>query len=86
MIMRNRRGDKNVYTPQMIINGGSILSEADTTRISSAIAAARVEDTADWIDIAMTDNKTDIIDHHPGRRANKESNPLAHGICALPFN
>jgi hypothetical protein len=55
------RGDMNVYTPQMIINGGSHFVGSQTSKVSGGIDTAHVEGTARWVDIAMSDNKTDIM-------------------------
>ena len=55
------RGDSNVYTPQMIINGGSHFVGSQTSKVSAGIAEARASYGAQWVDIAMSDNKTDIM-------------------------
>ena len=54
------RGDKNVYTPQMIINGGKHFVGSQRNQVSSAIATARTEVATDWVDMEMSDNKTDV--------------------------
>ena len=65
------RGDSNVYTPQMIINGGTHFVGSQTSKVSAGIAEARAHG-APWIDIAMSDNKTDImIDIAAGAPMNK---------------
>jgi hypothetical protein len=54
------RGDKNVYTPQMIINGGNHFVGSQRNQVSGAIASAKAEEAADWVDMDMSDNKTDV--------------------------
>jgi hypothetical protein len=54
------RGDRNVYTPQTIINGGKHFVGSQRSRVSGGIEAARSEDATDWVDLQMTDNKTDV--------------------------
>jgi hypothetical protein len=54
------RGDMNVYTPQMIINGGEHFVGSQTTKISASIADAQ-SSTSQWVDIAMSDNVTDVM-------------------------
>lgn len=55
------RGDSNVYTPQMIINGGNHFVGSHTSKVSAGIAEARSSTGAQWVDIAMSDNKTDVM-------------------------
>jgi hypothetical protein len=55
------RGDMNVYTPQMIINGGSHFVGSQRSKVSDGIEAARADATARWVDIAMADNATDVM-------------------------
>lgn len=54
------RGDRNVYTPQMIINGASHYVGSQRSKVSGAIDSAQVEGAGRWVDIAMSDNKTDV--------------------------
>jgi hypothetical protein len=54
------RGDKNVYTPQTIINGGKHFVGSQRSSISGGIDTARSEDATDWVDLDMTDNSTDV--------------------------
>jgi hypothetical protein len=55
------RGDMNVYTPQTIINGGSHFVGSQRSKVSAGIAEARSSSAAKWVDIAMSDNKTDVM-------------------------
>ena len=55
------RGDMNVYTPQTIINGGDHFVGSQRSKISDAIDDARSVREERWVDIAMSDNKTDIM-------------------------
>jgi hypothetical protein len=55
------RGDMNVYTPQMIINGSSHFVGSQRSKVSDGIEAARADGTARWVDIAMSDNATDVM-------------------------
>ena len=55
------RGDSNVYTPQTIINGRTHFVGSQTSKVSAGIAEARASNGAQWVDIAMSDNKTDIM-------------------------
>ena len=67
------RGDKNVYTPQMIINGGAHHVGSQRPEVSRAIAAARAEEATDWVDMEMSDNKTDVTITIPAGKPMKES-------------
>ena len=67
------RGDKNVYTPQMIINGGKHFVGSQRDQISSAIAAARAEEAMDWVDMEMSDNATDVTITIPAGEPMKEA-------------
>ena len=55
------RGDRNVYTPQMVINGGNHYVGSQRSKVSGAIESARVEGPERWVDIAMSNNKTDVM-------------------------
>lgn len=55
------RGDSNVYTPQTVINGESHFVGSHRSKVSDSIDAARSGATAQWVDIAMSDNPTDLI-------------------------
>jgi hypothetical protein len=67
------RGDKNVYTPQTVINGGKHFVGSQRAKISGGIDAARTEDATDWIDIEMSDNKTDVMIAIPAGKPIKEA-------------
>jgi hypothetical protein len=54
------RGDMNVYTPQMIINGGDHFVGSQESKISTGIADAQ-SPSPQWVDIAMSDNATDVM-------------------------
>ena len=55
------RGDMNVYTPQTVINGASHFVGSQTSKVSAGIAEARTSNGAQWVDIAMSDNRTDVM-------------------------
>ena len=78
------RGDKNIYTPQMIINGGQHFVGSQREQVSSAIATARTEVATDWVDMAMSDNKTDVTISIPAGKPMKEATlwllAFAHSI------
>jgi hypothetical protein len=67
------RGDRNVYTPQIIVNGGMHYVGSQRDQISSAIATARTEVATDWVDMEMSDNKTDVTITIPTGNPAKES-------------
>ena len=79
------RGDRNVYTPQMIINGGTHFVGSQRKGFR-AIAAAQTQVATDWVDIAMSDNKTDVTITIRCRHAHEESDPVAPGICTFHFH
>ena len=54
------RGDMNVYTPQMIINGVQHFVGNHQSKVSEGIAAAD-SSSSQWVDIAMSDNRTDVV-------------------------
>jgi hypothetical protein len=78
------RGDRNVYTPQMVVNGGMHFVGSQRAHVSSAIAAAGSEIATDWVDMEMSDNKTDVTITIPTGNPAKESTlwllAFAHSI------
>ena len=78
------RGDKNVYTPQMIINGGKHYVGSQRAEISGGIDAAGAEYATDWVDMEMSDNKTDVTITIPAGKPVKEATlwlmAFAHAI------
>jgi len=67
------RGDKNVYTPQTIINGGKHFVGSQRAQVSSGIDAARSETETDWVDMEMTHNKTDVSIIIPAGKPTREA-------------
>jgi hypothetical protein len=55
------RGDKNVYTPQTVVNGREHFVGSNGTTVSKGISAAQSDDAAEWVDITMSENKTDVM-------------------------
>jgi hypothetical protein len=55
------RGDKNVYTPQTVINGREHFVGSQKSMVSGGIASAEANAAADWIDVSMAENKTDVM-------------------------
>jgi hypothetical protein len=52
------RGDKNVYTPQTVINGREHFVGSQRSSVAGGISNAN---TGNWVDIAMSENKTDVM-------------------------
>jgi hypothetical protein len=79
------RGDKNVYTPQTVINGGKHFVGSQRASISSGIDAARSEDEMTgsiWNDR----QQHRCLDHHSSRQPREGSNPVASGFCSRGIN
>ena len=57
----NTRGDKSVYTPQMVVNGRDHYVGSNRSTVSDGISVARAKAGADWVDISMSENKTDVM-------------------------
>ncbi len=55
------RGDSDVYTPQVVINGGKHYVGSLRPAVSAAIDAALTENPGRWVDLAMADNATDLV-------------------------
>jgi hypothetical protein len=55
------RGDKDVYTPQAVINGRSHYVGSNKSTVSGGISAARDGGLADWVDVTMSENHTDVM-------------------------
>jgi hypothetical protein len=55
------RDDGNVYTPQLVINGGMHYVASKRSVVSDAIDAALVKDKGRWVDVTMADNSTDVM-------------------------
>ena len=54
------RGDKNIYTPQTVINGANHFVGSQRSAVSDGIADAQSSTAGQWVEIAMSDNKTDV--------------------------
>lgn len=67
------RGDKNVYTPQLVVNGGEHFVGSQRGQVSRAIATARTEVAADWVEMAMSDNRTDVTINIPAGEPMREA-------------
>lgn len=67
------RGDRNVYTPQTIINGGKHFVGSQRASVSGGIDAAGSEDAAGWVDMEMTHNKTDVSIIIPAGKPTREA-------------
>ena len=52
------RGDKNVYTPQTVVNGREHFVGSQRSSVADGISNANA---GDWVDIAMSENKTDVM-------------------------
>jgi hypothetical protein len=55
------RGDRDVYTPQSVVNGRNHYVGSNKSTVSDGIAAARADGSAAWVDIAMSENATDVM-------------------------
>jgi hypothetical protein len=55
------RGDKNVYTPQIVINGQQHFVGSQRSSVSDGIGNARSDNSAEWVEITMSENKTDVM-------------------------
>ncbi len=55
------RGDKNIYTPQTIINGSKHFVGSQRSLVSGGIDAARIEGAVRRVDVEMSENKTDVM-------------------------
>jgi hypothetical protein len=51
------RGDKNVYTPQTVVNGREHFVGSQRSSVADGISNAGA---GNWVDIAMSENKTDV--------------------------
>jgi hypothetical protein len=67
------RGDMDVYTPQTIIDGGHHHVGSSQSKVMAAIEEARSGGQEAWVDLAMTDSKTDITIDIPAGPASGES-------------
>jgi hypothetical protein len=67
------RGDKNVYTPQTVINGREHFVGSQKSTVSGGISSAQSNGSSGWIDIAMSENKTDVMIEIAAGAAGKEA-------------
>lgn len=78
------RGDRNVYTPQIVVNGGKHFVGSQRNQVSNAIAMAGAEAATDWVDMEMSDNATDVTITIPAGNPAKEATlwllAFAHSI------
>ena len=65
------RGDMDVYTPQMVLNGAHHFVGSQRSEVSGGIANA--DSSGPWVDIAMSDNKTDVMINIAAGAATKEA-------------
>jgi hypothetical protein len=54
------RGDMDVYTPQMVIDGGAHCVGSHQGKVAGAIEDSRRNGPSAWVDLAMSDTKADI--------------------------
>jgi hypothetical protein len=65
------RGDRNVYTPQTIVNGVDHYVGSQRSAVADGIDKARSDSATQWVDVAMTDDETDVminISAHPAHK------------------
>ena len=86
MIMPNRAATRMSIRRKPSSMAASILSEASAAKISGGIDAARAEDATDWVDMEMSDNKTDVTITIPAGKPIEGSDLVAHGLCPFDFN
>ena len=55
------RGDMNVYTPQMIVNGTRDFVGSQRSAVSEGIAAAQSASASPWVEVATSENQTDVM-------------------------
>jgi hypothetical protein len=67
------RGDKNVYTPQAVINGREHFVGSQRSLVSGGISSAQSGSVTGWIDISMSENKTDVMIEIAAGSAPKEA-------------
>ena len=67
------RGDKNVYTPQAVINGREHFVGSQRSMVSGGISNVQSNGSADWIDISMAENQTDVMIEISAGSAPKET-------------
>jgi hypothetical protein len=67
------RGDMNVYTPQMVVNGTHHFVGSQKSAVSGGIAAAQSSPSSQWVDITMSENKTDVTIDVAAGAATKEA-------------
>ena len=67
------RGDKNVYTPQTSSMAASIMSEASAAKFPAPLKRQEAEVATDWVDMEMSDNKTDVTITIPAGNPMKEA-------------
>ena len=66
------RGDMDVYTPQMVVNGAHHFVGSQRSTVSRGIADAQ-SSSSQWVDIAMSANKTDVMIDIAAGAATKEA-------------
>jgi hypothetical protein len=54
------RGDMNVYTPQLIVDGVGHVVGSHQSEVTEAIDGARRKPASTWVDLSMSSNDTDI--------------------------
>jgi hypothetical protein len=67
------RGDRNVYTPQTIVNGAGHFVGSQRSAVSDGIADAKSSPSDKWVDISMSDNKTDVMITVAGHAARRDA-------------
>jgi hypothetical protein len=67
------RGDRNVYTPQAIVNGADHFVGSQRSAVSGGIADAKSKPSNEWVDISMSDNKTDVMIAVAGHAARRDA-------------
>jgi hypothetical protein len=55
------RGDMEVYTPQAIVNGDKHFIGGQKSVLADAIAIAQTAKRDAWVEMAMSDNATDVV-------------------------
>ncbi len=67
------RGDRNVYTPQTIVNGLDHYVGSQRSAVDEGIDKARSNSATEWVDVAMTDNETDVMINISAHAAHKNA-------------
>ncbi len=55
------RGDRDVYTPQTVVNGRKHYVGSNKSAVSTGVSTARNDASSEWVEITMSENHTDVM-------------------------